>query len=184
MLTNKNYKQFLDHHRRICKEYGIKDNNIKKLSVTNGTSVTKFEDDEFVMPITNEFKVINGKIELSYEALAFLMQIEGHDKNLFLFIITYCKNDDYSFQWNRMLAEHYADYFESVRGTRPSYNTVRQSIYALKELNIIKKIVSGKYMINPLLIADSLTNRRIHFKTYTDISKKENVIDALLSDAV
>ena len=166
------YRQFLDFHRNMFKETNHRTGEIYKIKLMDDvstyskpTNAASMEDD-VIIPKYNDLKIINGKVDLSYEALPFLFNLNGHDKNLLLFLLAYCINDDCTFIWNRLVFEHYSDAYLALTGSnRPTWNVVRQSVVALTKANVIQKKEPGIYMLNPLLYPTNHPNQ--------DTKKKE-----------
>jgi len=179
MVNNRIHNKFLEIHRTLVKVYDKQEATVSKtkFSVKN----TKSEDEgvEIVLPSFKQLQLFNGKVELGFEALPFLFSINGHDKDLLLFIISYCLDENSLFPWNRIVAAHYADYYEAIKEERPAYDTIRQSIVALKKKNIIRKVESRKFMLNPLLFSTTSYNRDKLIRKFGEISSTQNVIEAL-----
>lgn len=180
MVTAKIHYKFLEIHRLLCKQYDISNAPIYKTPFTvKWTKSIEEEGIEIIEPQRKELLTINGKVSLSYESLMFLFSLNGHDKNLLLFLIAYCVDENAIFLWNRVVSEHYADFYQATTEKRPKYNTIRQSIVVMEKKNIIRKLEKGKFMVNPLLISTSQFNRTNLIKRFGEISKNKNVIEAL-----
>ena len=188
MLTKSIYRKFLNFHRNIFKETNKQTGGIYIIKfmarIRASTKEPSLISEDIIIPDYNELKLIDGKVDFSYEALPYLFNLEGHDKNLLLFLFAYCIEDDCIFAWNRIVYEHYADLYEAVTGKNPSYGVIRQSVVTLVANNIIQKIETGKYMLNPLLYPVSQHNqltRKQLIKTYGMIADNNTkvIIDSL-----
>lgn len=179
MLTRKRHRKFLEIHRTLCKQNEIKAANINKQNFSVGITTSESDEGDIHLPINREFKLINGSIKFSFEALPFIFNIDGHDKNLLLFVLAYGIQENYCFVWNRLVSEHYSDFYEVVHGNRPSYHTVRQSKSKLLKANIIRLKSKEQFMVNPLLIPASPTKRRELILEYGALDTNQNNIDSL-----
>jgi len=180
MITYKIHNRFLEIHRTLVKVYDKQEAAICKNKFNVKLTTTTDEDGiEMKLPKFKELQLVNGKVEVSFEALPFLFSINGHDKNLLLFIIAYCLNENSVFPWNRIVAAHYADYYEAVKGEKISYNTIRQSVVALEKKNIIRKNENRTFMLNPLLCNCSQYNRTKLIQEYGELIRDRNVIESL-----
>lgn len=182
MIKYSNYRRFLDIHRSLCKQNEVTSAKIHKQNFNVGTVTTISDGIELHLPTLKELNLIDGKISLSYEALPYLFFLDGHDKNLLLFLIAYYIQDNYSFQWNRVVGEQYADFFETIKGTRPTWDTTRQSIYSLEGMNIVRKKNSKTYLINPLIIHGSTYEKNRMIKEFTELKEGANVFNALFTE--
>lgn len=200
MLSIIKYKQFISLHRNLLKEIRDKVSNqqktktgeiyreklMDKMPASIPTSISA----NIILPHFSTLKLINGKFEFSYEALPFFFNLDGHDKNLLLFLLTYCIEDDCTFVWNRMVALHYADFYDTVTPNgkkRPTLEVIRQSVYSLIADNVIQKKETEIYMLNPLFYPTTKQNqynRRELIKTYVrlGVNKRKATIDSLFDD--
>lgn len=188
MLSKYKYKKFLSFHRNMYRVVNRKIGGFYNVKLMDKIQTSELTEGEIIEPVYHELMLIDNKIELSYESLPFLFSLDGHDKNLLLFFFAYCVENDCTFIWNRIVADHYADANEAVTGKKTSYGVIRQSVYSLIENNAIKKIEAGKYMLNPLLYPISKNNqyhKKELIKTYGNLKKANNckgTIDSLFCE--
>jgi hypothetical protein len=179
MLLREIHNKFLDIHKKICKEYK-KTGVIYSDQYISGMQETEYED--IKLPIYSKLKLIDGILKFSYETLPILFKLDGHDKNLLLFLMTYCIMDDCTFKWNKLVGEQYADYYSVVTGKRPTYDVIRQSIPALVKANIIQTKEPEKYMLNPILFygTDRFIKKKL-IKAYASLAanRGKKIIDSL-----
>jgi hypothetical protein len=175
MYSKDSYNKLLTFHKNIHKDgyfTGKSDKIIKVSSVLDrkfqgipGIINTKFK----------EIKLIDDHVKLSYGGIAFLFMLEGHDKNLLLFVLAYClRNNDGCFTWNRGVAEQYSEMYEIVKGKSTEYDISRQSVVSLRKYNIIQKKKRGEYMLNPLLYhVDTKTKLKELIKGYAALVRNK-----------
>lgn len=184
MLSKYKYIQFLKFHRNMFKDANRKIGGFYKVKLMDKIQTSELTEGEIIEPVYHELMLIDGKVELSYESLSFLFSLDGHDKNLLLFLLAYCIESDCTFVWNKIVALHYADAYNTMTDKKTSDDVIRQSVYALSKNNIIKKIGSGKYMLNPLLYPISRNNqyhKKELIKTYGNLNanNSKGTIDSL-----
>lgn len=157
-----NHSQFLKIHNKLKKKNIA--NVYKQKFIMDGLSV---EDDGMLSPEYSEMLLINYRLAFSHEALPYLFTLDGHDKNLLLFITTYLVDENCSFIWNILTFEQYADFFQTITGKqRPTWDTLRQSKYTLEKRDIICKIESDNYMLNPLIYTTNKFKKKELIKEY------------------
>jgi hypothetical protein len=156
MYSKDSHNKLLDLHRKIHQEGHVTSNSGKIIKINLVDRVLRgigpqIRDPGMPNIDFKELKLISDSVKISYEGIALLLMLEGHKKNLLLFLIAYCLRYDGCFTWNRIVAEQYSDVYEIVLGKRIGYNTLRQSVEALKAKNIIQKKNGEEFMLNPLL---------------------------------
>ena len=180
MLLRKRHRQFQEVHIKICNAYHIKTGTIKKEKYVY--KIHESEDEDIKSLEYKELKLIDGTLKYSFEALPVLFMLNGHDKNLLLFLMTYCIQDDCTLKWNRIVGEQYADMYATVKGERPDYNVIRQSIPTLVKNNIIQLKEPEKYMLNPMLYFGTsryIKNNLIKAHSNLAANSGKTIIDSL-----
>ncbi len=166
-------KEFVDMHKLLRKEYNLPTGKVYGEKIMDGVSTSLIEG--LNTPIYSKYLLIDGSLKLSFLAIPFLFKIDGHDKNFLLFVMAYCIKENCIFEWNRLVAKHYADLYLAVTGEEPSYGVVRQSLYSLRDHNVIKLKERGVYMLNPILYAGSSQyNRKEQMKAYVKIKTNKS----------
>lgn len=176
MITYTNHKNFLGFHRTMQKESKINNCPIYQEKFRHKKLLASSEvpsDESWLEPSYQTVSLIDGKVQLSFHALPILFNLNGHDKNLIFFLLTYCIQADCTFEWNRLIAEQYADLCVAVAIKKPNYNTIRQSIVALTQKNIIQRKGSDIYMVNPLLTAATRFHKKEQIKAFSMIGTRE-----------
>jgi len=156
MYSKDSHNKLLDLHRKIHQDGYDTSNSGKIIKINLVDRVLKgigpqIRDPGMPNIDFKELKLISDPVNISIEGIALLFMLEGHDKNLLLFVLAYCLRNDGCFIWNRIVAEQYSDMFEIVKGKRTAYEILRQSVVSLIKYNIIQKKKRGQYMLNPLL---------------------------------
>jgi hypothetical protein len=168
---------------QICKHYNISTGKLRKGKFIY--KIEESEDKEVKSPVYTEIKLIDGTLKYSFEALPVLFMLGGHNKNLLLFLMTYCMNDDCTFTWNSVIGAQYADFYQSITGERPTYNVIRQSIPDLVAQNIIQLKEPEKYMLNPILYfgtSQYIKNDLIKKYALLAAHRNKSVIESIYSE--
>lgn len=143
------------------------------------TSVT----DGIVLPVHESVKMSTQAIKLSQESMIFLAHLNGHNKNLFLFLLQFHVNSkSLEIYWDELVIEEYIDYCDALELRKPSGNQIKETIKELTKRKVITNIRRGKYMLNPIIIGGmNEYSRNDMMRKYSEIviTKNKSVHDEL-----
>lgn len=155
-------------------------NKLIKHQITTGY-VT--DEEEITLPFFEYISLATQSVKLSSEAICFLIHMNGHTKNLFLFLIYFHVNKkSLLFNWDDFVIKEYIDFCYTLEHEEPTIGVVKETIKKLAAKKIITNVKKGKYMLNPILIGSineyeksKLLNKYCNHA----LSKNKNVYDEL-----
>lgn len=139
--------------------------------------------DDLIIPIHNNIQLSTQSIRLSAESLLFIAHLNGHNKNLFLFLMLFHVNSDtLEINWDELVIQEYIEYCDALELEKPSSNQIKEIIKELSKRKVITNIKRGRYMLNPIIIGGmNEYNRNEMLKKYSGyaIAKNKAVDDEL-----
>jgi hypothetical protein len=142
--------------RKISKDHvGSRyDNNVPNKYLEHRIITGRVTDKEGnIVPAFEYLTLSSQSIKLSSEAVCFLMHMNGHVKNLFLFLIYFHVNKKtLEFYWNDYVIKEFMDFCNSTEYDEPTIGVVKETVKKLAAKKIITNVKKGMYMLNPILI--------------------------------
>lgn len=161
------------------------DNNISNVFVENVYTI-KHEisgTDNIIKPINKNIQLSTQSIKLSPESLLFIAHLNGHNKNLFLFLLLFHVNSKtLEINWDELVIQEYIEYCDTLELEKPTSKQIKETIKELAKRKVITNIKKGRYMLNPIIIGGmNEYNRNEMLKKYSGyaIAKNKAVDDEL-----
>jgi hypothetical protein len=161
------------------------DNNTSNVFVENVYTI-KHEitgTDKIIKPINKKILLSTQSIKLSPESLLFIAHLNGHNKNLFLFLLLFHVNSNtLEFFWDELVIQEYVKYCDALELEKPTSKQIKETIKELAKRKVITNIKRGRYMLNPIIIGGlNEYNRNEMLKKYSGfaIAKNKAVDDEL-----
>jgi hypothetical protein len=173
-------------HRKISEDHkGTKyDNNVPNKYLQHQI-ITGFvtDSEDNIIPAFEHLVLSTQSVKLSTEAICFLMHMNGHTKNLFLFLIYFhVDKKTLLFNWNDYVIKEYIDFCNSIEQDEPTLGVVKETIKKLAAKKVLTNVRKGKYMLNPILVGsvDQYEKGKLLTKycKYA-LNKNKNVYDEL-----
>jgi hypothetical protein len=135
------------------------------------------------MPIHKNILLSSHTIKLSPESLLFIAHLNGHNKNLFLFLLLFHVNSKtLEINWDELVIQEYIEYCDALELEKPTSKQIKETIKELAKRKVITNIKRGRYMLNPIIIGGmNEFNRNEMLKKYSGfaIAKNKAVDDEL-----
>lgn len=152
----------------------------KKISISEKV-VT--DEDGFNSIERSTHHLLESRISLCAEALAYLYHLDGCAKNLLLYIIS--REVDLNtgrFPYNKQVADRFSIYCHSICGKKYSSETVKKAVKTLIDLNCMINVNRGSYFMNPMLVGGYGESHRRHLiNLYTaELRLKGKAVDVNL----
>jgi len=139
--------------------------------------------DNIIMPIHKNILLSSHTVKLSPESLLFIAHLNGHNKNLFLFLLLFHVNSNtLEFFWDELVIQEYVKYCDALELEKPTSKQIKETIKELAKRKVITNIKRGRYMLNPIIIGGmNEYNRNEMLKKYSGfaIAKNKAVDDEL-----
>jgi hypothetical protein len=139
--------------------------------------------DNIIMPIHKNILLSSHTIKLSPESLLFITHLNGHNKNLFLFLLLFHVNSKtLEINWDELVIQEYIEYCDALELEKPTSKQIKETIKELAKRKVITNIKRGRYMLNPIIIGGmNEYNRNEMLKKYSGfaIAKNKAVDDEL-----
>lgn len=161
------------------------DNNITNTFLENVFTIkyTTTSKDDTIIPIHDNIQLSTQSIKLSLESILFIAHLNGHNKNLFLFLLLFHVNSKtLEIYWDELVIQEYIDYCDALELRKPSGNQIKETIKELTKRKVITNIKRGKYMLNPIIIGGmNEYSRNDMMRKYSEIvlAKNKSVHDEL-----
>jgi hypothetical protein len=139
--------------------------------------------DYIIIPIHKNILLSSHTIKLSPESLLFIAHLNGHNKNLFLFLLLFHVNSKtLEINWDELVIQEYIEYCDALELEKPTSKQIKETIKELAKRKVITNIKRGRYMLNPIIIGGmNEYNRNEMLKKYSGfaIAKNKAVDDEL-----
>jgi len=172
-------ENFQKFYEQLQKSHTVKDydNEVsrKKITAKFISKTTKTEDGIF-LPVYEDIKLNSQSINLSTESLCFLVHLNGHTKNLLLFLLSFHVNSNtLEINWNNLVIQEYFDFCDTLEIDPPSKDYIKETIKELSKRKIITNIKRGRYMLNPIMIGgvDEIKKEKL-IQNYSKIARDKN----------
>lgn len=172
-------ENFQKFYGQLQKSHAVKDydNEVsrKKITAKFISKITKTEDGIF-NPVYEEIKLNSQSINLSTESLCFLAHLNGHNKNLLYFLLSFHVNSNtLEINWNNLVIQEYFDFCDTLEIDPPGKDTIKDTIKELSKRKIITNIKRGRYMLNPIIIGGvDETKKEKLIQNYSKIARDKN----------
>lgn len=107
-----------------------------------------------IIPVYESLNLSSKSIRLSLESLCFLVHLNGHNKNLLLFLMTFQTNsENLLINWDSSIINQYMKFCETTELEIPTIGVVKETIKKLAAKKVITNVKKRLYMLNPILVS-------------------------------
>jgi hypothetical protein len=136
-----------------------------------------------IIPVYENLNLSSKSIRLSLESLCFLVHLNGHNKNLLLFLITFQTNSEsLLINWDSTIINQYMKFCETTELEVPTIGVVKETIKRLAAKKVITNVKRRLYMLNPILVAGvnvEKKNKMLNEYSKYALKKKKDTHDEL-----
>lgn len=201
MFKTKLLENVVDFHKLIQKHLNEHLQNISTSSRKTNTKLTKVkhsyissktkgskvreEDIDIITAKRADIMLSSLHVKLSSDALCFLVNIEGVQKNLLLFLLFYyLKKEEQTFAWNEKVKDDFLCFCKQYMIKEPTINTIDEAIKSLVSKRVVLAVANTKsvYQLNPLMLYEpkSETKRKQLFSFSNNALDKGKVVEEVL----
>ena len=141
---------------------GTKYDNLISTKFTKYDVVVSHKNESGIIKPEYENLTLSSKnISLSTESLCFFVHLNGHNKNLLLFLISFHANKEtLIFNWDSSVINEYFNFCETLELEVPTLKVVLETIKKLASKKVITNVSRRVYMLNPILIGGIKENEK------------------------
>ncbi len=132
-----------------------------------------------IIPVHDNLSLSGMSIKLSLESLCFLAHLNGHNKNLLLFLMCFqTNNESLLINFDSTVINEYLKFCETIELEVPTIGVVKETIKKLAAKKVITNVKKRLYMLNPILIsgikADKKNRLLNAYSKYAIIKRKDS----------